>query len=76
MIAKTKGALIDNEDFTVHVVHCALDYLDMNPLVPADKAADVFRNLVCLHKAADRGPRRAGQARPLTCMWRPHAHTL
>ena len=46
-IAKTKGAVIDNEAFALHVVHCALDFLDMNPLVPADKAPDVFRNLVC-----------------------------
>jgi len=45
-IVKTKGALVDDEAFAQHLVHCALDYLDAHPLVPAERAPDIFRSLV------------------------------
>ena len=71
VIAKTRGALGDDEAFLVHLVHCALDFLDSNPLLPPDKAPDIFRNMVRAARASVHAllPVRRDA---LTC-WRAHS---
>ena len=49
-ILKSKGALVDNDMFFLHIMDDVFDYFEANPCLSFDSAAEVIKNLALMYR--------------------------